>query len=55
MGPESAPPSFSKVVRSPAGGAIIPALVARIVSDPSLYEIVTFDHLASRVAQALVS
>jgi hypothetical protein len=29
--------------------------VARIMSDPSLYEIVTFDQLASRVAESLVS
>jgi hypothetical protein len=29
--------------------------VARIMSDASLYEIVPFDRLASRVAQALVS
>jgi hypothetical protein len=29
--------------------------VARIMSDPSLYEILTFDQLASRVTQALVS
>jgi hypothetical protein len=31
------------------------ALVARIMSDRSLYDILTFDQLASRVAQALVS
>jgi hypothetical protein len=31
------------------------ALVARIMSDPSLYEILTFDQLAGRVAKALVS
>jgi hypothetical protein len=31
------------------------ALVARIMSDPSLYEIVTFDQLASRATPALVS
>ena len=31
------------------------ALVARIMSDASLYEIITFDQLASRVTQALVS
>jgi hypothetical protein len=29
--------------------------VARIMSDPTLYEIITFDQLASRVTQALVS
>ena len=31
------------------------ALVARIMSDPALYEILSFDQLASRVTQALVS
>jgi hypothetical protein len=31
------------------------ALVARIMSDASLYEILTFDQLATNVAQALVS
>ena len=31
------------------------ALVARIMCDPSLYEIVSFDQLAARVTQALVS
>jgi hypothetical protein len=31
------------------------ALVARIMSDPSLYEIVTSDQLASHLAPALVS
>ena len=30
-------------------------MVARIMSDPTLYEIITFDQLASRVTQALVS
>jgi hypothetical protein len=29
--------------------------VARIMSDPSLYEILTFDQLVTRVAHALVS
>ena len=43
------------VVAERAGHAMHAALVARIMSDPSLYEIVTFDQLASRVAQALVS
>jgi UDP-3-O-[3-hydroxymyristoyl] N-acetylglucosamine deacetylase len=38
-----------------AGHAMHAALVARIMSDPSLYEILTFDQLASRVTQALVS
>jgi hypothetical protein len=31
------------------------SLVTRITSDPSPYEIITFDKLAPRVAQALVS
>jgi UDP-3-O-[3-hydroxymyristoyl] N-acetylglucosamine deacetylase len=31
------------------------ALVARIMSDPSLYEVLSFDQLADRVAHALVS
>ena len=31
------------------------ALVARIMSDASLYEVATFDQLASRVVEALVS
>jgi hypothetical protein len=31
------------------------ALVHRIMSDSSLYEILTFDQLATRVAGALVS
>jgi hypothetical protein len=30
------------------------ALVARIMSNPSLYEVLTFDQLASRVVDALV-
>jgi hypothetical protein len=31
------------------------ALVKTIMSDPTVYEILTFDQLASRVTQALVS
>ena len=31
------------------------AMVAKIMSDPSLYEILSFDQLATRVAHALVS
>jgi UDP-3-O-[3-hydroxymyristoyl] N-acetylglucosamine deacetylase len=31
------------------------ALVSRIMSDPSLYEILSFDQLAARVVHALVS
>ena len=43
------------VVADRAGHAMHTALVAKIMSDPSLYEIVTFDRLAARVTAALVS
>jgi UDP-3-O-[3-hydroxymyristoyl] N-acetylglucosamine deacetylase len=43
------------VVAERAGHAMHVALVRRIMSDPSLYELVTFDELATRVAAALVS
>ncbi|HEY2012021.1 MAG TPA: UDP-3-O-acyl-N-acetylglucosamine deacetylase [Bryobacteraceae bacterium] len=48
-------PLLGHVIAECAGHAMHAALVARIMSDPSLYEILTFDQLASRVAQALVS
>src|SRR5471032_1987106 len=48
-------PLLGHVIAERAGHAMHTALVARIMSDPSLYEIITFDQLASRVAQALVS
>jgi UDP-3-O-[3-hydroxymyristoyl] N-acetylglucosamine deacetylase len=48
-------PLLGYVIAERAGHAMHAALVARIMSDPSLYEIVTFDQLATRVAQALVS
>ena len=48
-------PLLGHVIAERAGHAMHTALVARIMSDPSLYEILTFDQLASRVAQALVS
>ena len=48
-------PLLGHVIAERAGHAMHAALVARIMSDPSLYEILTFDELASRVAQALVS
>jgi UDP-3-O-[3-hydroxymyristoyl] N-acetylglucosamine deacetylase len=48
-------PLLGHVIAERAGHAMHAALVARIMSDPSLYEIITFDQLASRVAQALVS
>ncbi len=48
-------PLLGHVIAERAGHAMHAALVARIMSDPSVYEIITFDQLASRVAQALVS
>jgi UDP-3-O-[3-hydroxymyristoyl] N-acetylglucosamine deacetylase len=48
-------PLLGHVIAERAGHAMHAALVARIMSDPSLYEILTFDQLVSRVAQALVS
>jgi UDP-3-O-[3-hydroxymyristoyl] N-acetylglucosamine deacetylase len=43
------------VIAERAGHAMHTALVAKIMSDPSLYEIVTFDEMASRVAESLVA
>jgi UDP-3-O-[3-hydroxymyristoyl] N-acetylglucosamine deacetylase len=48
-------PLLGHVIAERAGHAMHTALVARIMSDPSLYEILTFDQLAARVTQALVS
>jgi UDP-3-O-[3-hydroxymyristoyl] N-acetylglucosamine deacetylase len=48
-------PLLGHVIAERAGHAMHAALVARIMSDPSLYEIITFDQLATRVTQALVS
>ena len=48
-------PLLGHVVAERAGHAMHAALVHRIMSDPSLYEIVSFDQLAARVAAALVS
>ena len=48
-------PLLGHVIAERAGHAMHAALVARIMSDQSLYEILTFDELASRVTQALVS
>ena len=48
-------PLLGHVIAERAGHAMHAALVARIMSDPSLYEVLTFDQLASRVAHALVS
>jgi UDP-3-O-[3-hydroxymyristoyl] N-acetylglucosamine deacetylase len=48
-------PLLGNVIAERAGHAMHTALVARIMSDPSLYEIVTFDELASRVAEAVLA
>jgi UDP-3-O-[3-hydroxymyristoyl] N-acetylglucosamine deacetylase len=48
-------PLLGHVIAERAGHAMHTALVARIMSDESLYEILTFDQLASRVIEALVS
>ena len=48
-------PLLGHVIAERAGHAMHAALVKTIMSDPSLYEILTFDQLASRVTQALVS
>jgi UDP-3-O-[3-hydroxymyristoyl] N-acetylglucosamine deacetylase len=48
-------PLLGHVIAERAGHAMHTALVNRIMSDPSLYEILSFDQLASRVAHALVS
>ncbi len=48
-------PLLGHVIAERAGHAMHAALVSRIMSDPSIYEILTFDQLASRVTQALVS
>jgi UDP-3-O-[3-hydroxymyristoyl] N-acetylglucosamine deacetylase len=48
-------PLLGHVIAERAGHAMHAALVARIMSDPSLYEILTFDQLTSRVVHALVS
>jgi UDP-3-O-[3-hydroxymyristoyl] N-acetylglucosamine deacetylase len=48
-------PLLGHVIAERAGHAMHAALVARIMSDPTVYEILTFDQLASRVALALIS
>jgi UDP-3-O-[3-hydroxymyristoyl] N-acetylglucosamine deacetylase len=48
-------PLLGHVIAERAGHAMHAALVARIMSDPSMYEILTFDQLASRVTETLVS
>jgi UDP-3-O-[3-hydroxymyristoyl] N-acetylglucosamine deacetylase len=48
-------PLLGHVIAERAGHAMHTALVARIMSDPTLYEVLSFDQLATRVAHALVS
>jgi len=48
-------PLLGHVIAERAGHAMHAALVARIMSDPALYEILSFDQLATRVVHALVS
>ena len=48
-------PLLGHVIAERAGHAMHTALVARIMSDPSLYEIITFDQLATRVTKSLVT
>jgi UDP-3-O-[3-hydroxymyristoyl] N-acetylglucosamine deacetylase len=48
-------PLLGHVIAEKAGHAMHFALVSRIMSDPTLYEIVSFDQLATRVAHSLVS
>jgi UDP-3-O-[3-hydroxymyristoyl] N-acetylglucosamine deacetylase len=48
-------PLLGHVIAERAGHAMHTALVAKIMSDASLYELVTFDQLALRVTAALVS
>jgi len=47
-------PMLGHVIAERAGHAMHVALVAKIMSDASLYEVVNFDQLASHVAHALV-
>lgn len=48
-------PLLGHVIAERAGHAMHTALVARIMSDPSLYEILTYDQVSSRRMHALVS
>lgn len=48
-------PLLGHVIAEKAGHAMHFALVSKIMSDPSLYEIINFDQLATHVAHALVS
>lgn len=48
-------PLLGHVIAERAGHAMHTALVKKIMSDPSVYDILTFDQLASRVAEWLVA
>ena len=48
-------PLLGHVIAERAGHAMHAALVSKIMSDPSIYEIISFDQLAGRVVQELVS
>jgi UDP-3-O-[3-hydroxymyristoyl] N-acetylglucosamine deacetylase len=48
-------PLLGHVIAERAGHGMHAALVARIMSDQTLYEILTFDEMASRVAEAVIS
>jgi UDP-3-O-[3-hydroxymyristoyl] N-acetylglucosamine deacetylase len=48
-------PLLGQVIAERAGHAMHVALVSKIMSDSSLYEILSFNQLAARVAHALVS
>ncbi len=48
-------PLLGHVIAEKAGHAMHFALVNRIMTDPTLYEILTFDQLAEHSTQALVS
>src|ERR1700722_7183405 len=48
-------PLLGHVIAERAGHAMHAALVNRVMGDPTLYEVLTFDQLASRVTEALIA
>ncbi len=48
-------PILGRVVADKAGHKLHAALVNLVMSDPSLYEVVTYDQVASRSLHAMVS
>jgi UDP-3-O-[3-hydroxymyristoyl] N-acetylglucosamine deacetylase len=48
-------PLLGHLIAERAGHAMHVAMVTKIMSDPSLYEVLSFDQLAGQVAHALVS